>query len=204
MSQSIIPEPYFYESGQFLVGKQKNYFSQFGEDGLIQATFENYGMQNKHCLEVGAADGIFFSNTRKLMEEGWNCIWIESDKEKYGKLEQCANDKIVTVFEHVQSGSLDRILDQFNAPIDIDFVCIDVDGQDFYIWEGMKKYCPRVILIEYGRASDTTDDDTLPLEGAEGQAGMNPIIELGRSKGYVSLVRTYVNLLFVRKDVCEA
>ena len=57
-----------------------NVYSQFGEDGILAAIFEKLGTCNKWVLECGASDGVFFSNSRKLIEEGWNGVLVEADR----------------------------------------------------------------------------------------------------------------------------
>jgi hypothetical protein len=50
--------------------------------------FRRIGTTNKQCFEVGAADGKWFSNSRKLIDEGWSrgadrgrrANWPELDK----------------------------------------------------------------------------------------------------------------------------
>ena len=46
--------------------------------------------------------------------------------------------------------SLPEILSKHNIRKDFDFLSIDVDGTDYYIWESLeKKYNPKVVCIEF-------------------------------------------------------
>lgn len=186
------------DRAQFLAGRGHNYTSQFGEDGLIAALFERIGIRNRWCFEVGAADGLFFSNTKRLRDEGWEAVLIEGDEDKFEKLFEHAGDHIYTVKEWICPDSLDLILATAGAPTDLDLGVIDIDGQDYWVWKGMQTYRPRVILIEY---SPYGLDDYLVPEGEAGQAGIDPIVRLGEAKGYTALCRTFCNVLFVEKQV---
>ena len=79
----------------WLRGRASNTYTQFGEDGLIAACLEKIGETNRHCFEIGAADGRFFSNTLRLREDGWRAVLIEAGREQFNKLN---NGHIATHF----------------------------------------------------------------------------------------------------------
>src|SRR5262245_5726313 len=117
-----------------------NHTSQFGEDSIIQAIFERIGTENKWCFECGASDGLFFSNTRKLIEDGWNAIQVEADPTFFEQLFNRYKDnprvQCVQQFAGLKPGNrLDDILKHAGAPQDIDLLVIDVDGQDYHLWD---------------------------------------------------------------------
>lgn len=189
-------------SAAWLLGKQRNDFSQFGEDGLIEAVLGRIGERNRWCFEVGAADGLFYSNTKRLRDAGWKSVLIEANAEHFAKLAQLANDRTHAIRERINYGSLDIILGEVDAPNDLDFGVIDIDGQDYWAWKGMQQFCPRVMLVEFMYASENfTDPSFTPKENGEGQAGLQAIIDLGKQKGYTPLVSTFCNVLFARSDV---
>ena len=181
-----------------LKGKASNVYTQFGEDGLIETVFSEIGCRSKWCFEVGAADGIYFSNTLRLREEDWSAVLIESGAEQYEKLKSFQAESCFCI--HETATDLDRILTDCGAPLDIDFGVIDIDGQDYWLWHDMEKYQPRVMLVEFHWKDG---DDYIPPRDVENrnQAGPDAIIDLGRSKGYVAVARTHVNLLFVKEDL---
>lgn len=190
------------ESAKWLDGLQRNDFSQFGEDGLIQAVLERIGETNRWCFEVGAADGEFYSNTKRLRQAGWRAVLIEADDAHYAKLASKREPGTFAIQERIKRDSLDRILAMVNAPKDIDLGIIDIDGQDYWAWLGMEKYKPRVMLVEYMYLNDNfTDPWFVPPENGEGQAGLEAICELGHRKGYTPIASTYCNVLFARNDV---
>lgn len=186
------------ERGEFLKGRDGDQYSQFGEDGLIEATLERFGETNSWCFEVGASDGVYLSNTRRLIDRGWNAVLIEADEASYSKIPR--NDKTTCVLERVAPSSLDRILAESGAPKDMDFGSLDIDGQDYWVWKGMIDYRPRIMLVEFWRPGKGHEDFIPELDG-DGQAALAPIIEMGKEKGYVALAKTLVNVLFVTEEV---
>ena len=53
------------------------YFAQDEQDILLDAFFDLYPPQHRTFIEVGAFDPRVFSNTRRLLEKGWQGLMIE-------------------------------------------------------------------------------------------------------------------------------
>jgi hypothetical protein len=183
----------------WLKGVGSNFTSQFGEDGLIEAALARYGEGGRRCFEVGAADGVWLSNTKRLRDQGWSAILIEGDPKSYASLADNAarerDSRCVNAV--VTADNLDDVL----GSDPIDFGVIDIDGQDYWAWEGLRQVRPRLILIEFACRSREEPEafDWIPVRGSNGpeQAGYGAIMALGKTKGYLPLAATGVNLLFV-------
>lgn len=70
-------------------------YSQNNEDELISEYFKGYIGK---LLDIGANDGITFSNSRSLIENGWQAVLIEPSL-AFGKLSQLYfnNDKVTCI-----------------------------------------------------------------------------------------------------------
>lgn len=197
-----------YRSEQFawLGERRKNIYSQFGEDGILEAIFERIGTANKYCCECGAADGVFFSNTRHLIESaGWRGLQIEADKRLFNRLENLypisGNVRVFNVrVETDGENSFDNLLTAAGAPIDLDLLVIDVDGQDYWLFNSLVKYKPRVVLVEYDPAADKA---FMPSRGGQGQAGLDATIQLGIGHYYWPVAITSTNVIFVLQELCD-
>jgi hypothetical protein len=180
-----------------------NDYSQFGEDGVFQAIFSAIGAPNEWCFECGASDGLFFSNTRRLLERGWSGVLVEGDVDSYARLlknsaefgerAKCLNLLVDSVHR------IDGILEAAGAPIDIDLVVIDVDGQDYFLLNSIMRYRPKVIMVEFDKNADPDFIPPLGM-GRPGQAGWMAIQKLGAGKFYNLVYSNVCNAVFVRHE----
>lgn len=171
-----------------------NLTSQTGEDGIIAGIFERIGTRSRWCFEVGAADGQRLSNTWALFRDGWQCVLIESDDWQFELLTANRGGR-ARLFHEKVAGNLDAILESAGAPIDMDLGVIDIDGNELAVWREMRKYSPRVMVVEFN-----PDGDGVQGGCTEWQAGLTTLEALGKYKGYRLIVSTACNAFFVRED----
>ena len=189
----------------------KNVTTQRGEDGIVEKIFEIIGATNRYCVEFGAWDGKLYSSTWNLLNNHrWGGLLIDANEVKFSELEGAyrGNDQVATLntlVEQEGEASLDAILTRAGAPVDLDFLCIDVDGVDWHIWNSLTEFLPKVILIEFNPTVPNDivfvqDDDAATNQGAS----LLALIELGKSKGYELVATTAWNAFFVRSQLYPA
>lgn len=189
-----------------LLKYSKNITSQFGEDGIIEAINQIINPVNKYCIEFGAWDGKYLSNCYQLiMKQGWSGCLIEGDKNKFNHLviNHGSNPKIKCVNRFITSEApddLDSILDSISSPKNIDILSIDVDGMDYFIWESMKLYSPRLVIIEF---NPTIPNDIIFVQpkdiNVNQGASLLAMIYLAKQKGYELICATVCNAFFIKK-----
>lgn len=187
----------------YLDSCRKNIYSQFGEDGIVDAILTATDDGSRWAFECGAADGIMFSNTRRLLDRGWRVCMIEADA-KYGdplgKLVSRYPNLRVNIMR-METSDIDVVFRGIGAPEEPAIVCIDIDGQDWHAWNRMIRYFPRIVVIEHSFHSAWIDrvpdiDEPLPA-----QAGPKAIARLAASKGYEVAAQTLTNSICVRSDL---
>lgn len=66
----------------------RGYYAQIGQDAIIEKFFLAHPVKNKIFVDVGACDGVHYSNVRRLHEQyGWTGICIEPVQKNYEKLQ---------------------------------------------------------------------------------------------------------------------
>jgi len=181
--------------------------SQFGEDGIIKEILNRIKIKNldKYCVEFGARDGISDSNTYNLIKNhNYKAVLIEGDKKYFKKL--CKNfvsDEIIKLNKFVDfygENSLDKILGNTKIPISFDFLSIDIDGCDYFIFESLKLYRPKIICIEFNHLIPNEVEFVQPknFNIKQGASALS-LINLAKSKNYLLVGCTLANLFFIDK-----
>jgi hypothetical protein len=189
---------------QWLLEYASDTYSQGGEDGIIAKILSLLPETDGWCVEFGAWDGIHLSNVRKLiLEKRYRAVLIEGDKKKSQALRKnyAENSGVETVNAFVGFDSdtgLDRILSSYSIPKSFDFLSIDIDGNDYHVWEAVKVYRPKAVCVEF--------NPTIPSEVHFVQApdprinqgcSLLALDQLARAKGYQLVCVLPWNAFFV-------
>src|SRR5687767_11434612 len=131
-------------------------FSQNGEDGIIAEITRRLGVETGYFVEFGieaAAEGncVFLANIL-----GWRGLFIENDPAMFVELSRKYrfNPNVATANALVSPEKIDAIFRAEAVPDDFDILAIDVDGNDYWVWHGMRTYQPKVVIIEYNAGLD--------------------------------------------------
>jgi hypothetical protein len=181
--------------------------SQCGEDGILEYIFQTIPESNKHCVEFGAWDGRYLSNVWNLTRNrGWKALFIEANPQRFQQLRASHQDNpnAICLNRYVQFAgpdSMDRILHEVGFPTDLDLISVDIDGNDWYIWDSLAVYQPKVVLIEF---NPTIPNDVIYVQDPDPSINQGcsllALIELGKRKGYELIATTEWNAFFVRKE----
>lgn len=183
-----------------------NKYSQFGEDGIIQEIFRVIGTKSKLAVEFGAWDGFLYSNTAVLWtrDASWKAVLIEGDPERYTDLVR--NTKAYNVIPInawvgiSKEDCLEAILENNGITQEIDLLSIDVDGNDYHIFNSLKKIRPRVIVCEYNPTIPFYYDVYAPYskDNNFGQS-VAALRRIAEKKGYKLVATTMTNAIFVQE-----
>lgn len=194
-----------------LIEYRKNIHSQNGEDGVLEEIFKRINIASsnneKWCVEFGAWDGKHLSNTFHLVEQGWNAVYIEGDKEKYQDLLETVKQypKIKPInamvgFEESDSNNLNNLLIGTKIPEDFDLLSIDIDSFDLAVWQCFVGQ-PKVVIIEINSSIEPGIlqwHDGIICQGNS----FSSTIKVAEDKGYMLVCHTG-NLVFLREDLVQ-
>ena len=191
-----------------LLSYGSNITSEHGEDGVIKRIFEIIGIESHSCVELGALNGVHGSNVWQLIKkEGWSGVLIEADQTYFEKLQQefaetpsaeCVNAFVS--FEGTQS--LDNIFARTKLPKNFDLFSLDVDGNEYHLWDSMNEYRPRVMVIEF---NPTIPNEVVFIQPRDMKvfqgSSLKAFVELGKRKGYELIATNETNAFFLLKEL---
>ena len=107
--------------------------------------------QPRTIVDIGAGNGVRWSNSYALVLEGWNALGIEADPHKYDLLSQVYRRFPNARASHsrVQPDSINSLLEGFAIPKNFSVLCLDIDGNDYWILDAiLSSFRPRLIVTE--------------------------------------------------------
>jgi hypothetical protein len=194
------------ERGRWLLQYAENVTSQRGEDGILSKTLEVLPERNGWCIEFGAWDGKHFSNTYNLIAaKEYRGVFIEADRERFEDLRRTyADGRHILLNAYVgfaKDDSLDALLADTEVPRDLDLVSIDIDGNDYHVWEATHAFQPKLVIIEYNNTASNIVHFVQPKDPRVNQgSSAAALVDLGAKKGYELIAATSLNLLFVKRE----
>jgi hypothetical protein len=193
-----------------LLAYKRDVFSGNGEDGIAERIFSLLGIQTGVCCEFGAWDGIYHSNTRNLILNGWTGIFIEGDEQKYRGLvaNYSSASRVHCIQRYVDSGANHLVAIARDAGISddmsrLDYLSVDIDGLDYDIFDKLELR-PKLICIEVSAGHSPYTKQPLPKEISDNLVGQPLCVFSGiaAKKGY-SLVAYTSNAFYLRDDLLQ-
>jgi hypothetical protein len=196
------------QNNRWLLDHAADVTSQNGEDGIIAKVLEVLGEPRGWCVEFGAWDGRYLSNTYNLIaNKGFSAVMIEGSARRCRDLQATFKDnpRVLALNAFVgftADDGLDAILSRTPIPVDFDVLSIDIDGNDYHVWNAVTRYQPRVVVIEYNPTVPTAVDFVQPADMSINQgASITAQVRLAKQKGYELVSATTHNCVFVRADL---
>ena len=198
-------------------GNEFKVFSQTGEDGVIQFLLRHLDVPNRVFVEFGVHD-YTESNTRFLLKNNnWSGLVMDGSAKA---IDYIRNDpffwlhNLKTECAFIDRDNVNDLISRNGIHGDIGILSVDIDGNDYWVWEAIDCVSPRIVICEYNSLLgpfrnvatlyDKSFVSTLAhFSGLYWGASIGAFHYLGRRKGY-SLVGSNAagnNIFFVRDDV---
>lgn len=195
-------------------------FSQYEEDGKLLYIFSIIGMSNKTFVEVGSDDGVNSNCANLAFNFGYHGLFLDGNPKaiKRGR-------KFYSKYPHpwmytpkftcakVTAENINQLVKDSGLEGDIDLLSIDIDGNDYWIWNALEQVSPNAVIIEthveFGMRNIVVPYD--PNYSFPGKHpvyhGASPVamVKLAKSKGYrlVGANELGFNLIFVKNGLGE-
>lgn len=195
-------------------------FSQFEEDGKLLFIFSILGMKNKSFVEIGSDDGINSNSANLYFNFGWHGLFIDGNRKSINR-----GKKFFKKYPHpwfynpkficakVTRENVNDLILSAGYKGEIGLLSIDIDGNDYWIWDAITIVQPDVVIIETHNEFGM-NNIVVPYDADYSYPGKHPIYHgaspvamtrLARKKGYrlVGANELGFNFIFVKKGLAE-
>jgi hypothetical protein len=146
-------------------------------------------------------------------------MWMEASKNylemaNYHFRKFIAEGQLKTAYEFITAENINKAIASNMHPEmgkEIDFLSIDIDGNDYWVWQALECINPRVVVVEYNcyfapPIAIAQSYDPIKVYGGTSYYGasLEALVRLSHRKGYNLVGCSIVgdNAFFVRKDLC--
>ena len=185
--------------------------SQHEEDGITLALLRAAGVRHRTFVEIGS--GASGGNSARLAYElGWSGLMVDGNRKAvFGARDLFQfNPGVSVVRALVETKTIDAFLSKEGMAGEVDFMSIDIDSFDYWLWNAITVCSSRVLVMEYNglfwrERAVTVPDAPRPTVAPKGYGGASlaALEKLARAKGYGLVIceDAGINAFFLRHDV---
>ena len=137
---------------RFLKDLEYQIYSQFGDDGIIEYLVQFVPESNSTFIEFGV-ENYLESNTRLLLErDNWRGLVIDSSKEYVNQIESSRDFwryDLTACQSFITRDNINSIFKNNGFIGNIGLLSIDIDGNDYWLWEAIDVVQPTIVVCEY-------------------------------------------------------
>ena len=191
-------------------------FSQFGDDGIIQWLINNIEIDNEFFVEFGV-ENYKEANTKFLMfNNNWSGFVMDGSNNNINNLKKqdyfwkynlIAKDVFIT------KDNINNLLLEQNINPNIGLLHIDLDGNDYYIFDEINCINPNILILEYNSLFGIDREISVPYREDFNRtkahysnlffgASLKSLHSLAYKKGFIFIGCNQAgnNAYFIRKD----
>ena len=197
-------------------------FSEFDEDGIALFLLAVGGSPTRRFVDIGAGDCVFASNTANLaLNLGFDGLFVDASdsllergRRFYARHPDTTVRPPVFVRTFVTRENVNDVLTDAGFTGEIDLLSIDIDGNDYWVWQALRCVQPRFVIAEahpeLGREDwvmpyDPDFDARAVPSGTWMGASPAAMTRLAESLGYRTVAANVYgfNIFFARHDVAR-
>lgn len=191
--------------------------SQWGEDGIIEHLLVHVAVDRKIFVEFGVQD-YREANTRFLLvHRNWAGLVMDGSAENIGAITRDSiywrhNLKAVCAF--LTRDNINDVIIGQGISGDIGLLSVDIDGNDYYVWNAITCVSPRIVVAEYNSIFGADAAVSVPYDpeffrtrahysNLYWGCSLAALVHVGGRKGYelVGCNTAGNNAFFVRRDL---
>lgn len=191
-------------------------FSQWGDDGIIQFLVDYLEPENHLFIEFGV-ENYEEANSRLLMINNcWKGLVMDSSQEHINHIRKSDvywKYQLEAMPAFVNRNNINNLLQTYLKGSQADLMIIDIDGNDYWIWDAIDVTNPTIVIVEYNSIFGCDRAITIPYKDDFFRtlshysnlyygASLPALFHLAQQKGYqlIACNSNGNNAYFVRAD----
>ncbi len=186
--------------------------SNFGEEKIISDWLERLRPAHRFCVDIGAGDGAFNSNSLRLFRAGWSGLAAEWDAQRFAKLayRHAAFPEVRLCRARVNPDNVLGLLSAAETPRDFGFLSLDIDSFDYFVLEKiLSVHRPALICAEINEKIPPPIRFSVKWDPGHHWAfdhfygqSLSMLENLGSRAGYLLVGLEYNNAFLIPKEIC--
>jgi hypothetical protein len=142
-------------------------FSQWGEDGIIEWLIQQNGDMPEIFIEFGV-ENFRESNCRFLLiHRNWRGLVIDGNQKCIDIIRKdniSWRHDLSSICEFITRENINFLIQSSSISGEIGFLSVDLDGNDYWIWESIECVSPHFVIVEYNSAFGDLEPITVPYK----------------------------------------
>ena len=144
-------------------------FSQFGDDGIIQYSISrlNLPIAERRFVEFGV-ENYREANTRfLLLNDNWSGLVMDGSEDYMSNVRSEPlywRHDLTALARFITRENINSIIEEAEFSGRIGLLSIDVDGNDYWIWEAITVVDPAIVVVEYNGIFGSREAVTIPYQ----------------------------------------
>src|SRR5258706_2410963 len=142
-------------------------FSQWGEDGIIEWIVSRIPDIPRTVVEFGVED-YAESNTRFLVQRrNWRALVMDGSAANVDRLKRHRmywHHDITALIAFIDRENINSLISDHGFGGDIGILSIDLDGNDYWVWEAITVASPLIVITEYNTTLGDLEPLTIPYD----------------------------------------
>lgn len=191
-------------------------FSQYGDDGIIQHLIHHLDVQPHVFVEFGVQDYTEANTRFLLLNDNWSGFVMDGSPEN---IEIVRRSTLPRVYDlqaksaFITRENINDLIAESGIQGDIGLLSIDIDGNDYWVWQAITVVTPVIVVAEYNSVFGADKAWTVPYRSDFMRnryhhsnlcygASLASLHDLAEEKGYalVGCNSQGNNAYFVRRD----
>jgi len=168
-AQSLIRELYQHKEPLPLARTEFKVFSQFGDDGIIQYILQRLDIpaSERRFVEFGV-ENYTEANTRFLLvNDNWSGLVMDGSEDYVSYIQRDTiywRHDLTALACFITRDNINALLEKTEFQGRIGLLSIDIDGNDYWVWEAITAVDPAMVIVEFNGLFGAREAVTIPYQ----------------------------------------